>query len=390
MQQVINQDITPLCRGPGVPRPATTVSGDSPRAEQYFTEDVVYFDEHEVGSRAAFLRGERAAAQERPGRWDEAVTLSTALLVVSAGVSPLYRIRPLDVLGVIRARRGQPDAWKHLDEAAAAADTAGEPEWIIAVRLARDPGRSREADPARAGRARGDLRRAQQRRDRRQSGPVHQDRRPSPLRRAGQTRRPARVLCGSRARRWCARSGPDATGQDKPVPIRVGYRDTPPVPVRIARRDPGAARIDQAVNHALVDLAADVEDDQVLRGGRGWRRILGIADEFKMPGSTGPANHQQRVATFGGMISPEQYLESEAPDPESLRSPQVMTRPGDAHMISCTRLHSPILAQRSQGASDIADGAAGLSQCLMAICWVAMLLAMPAWLVSMTKLPAAV
>jgi DNA-binding CsgD family transcriptional regulator/tetratricopeptide (TPR) repeat protein len=105
-------------------------------AEQYFTEGVAYCDEHEVGSHAAFLRGERAAALERTGRWDEAVALSTALLV-SADVSPLYRIRPLEVLGVIRARRGQPGAWEYLDEAAASADTAGEPEWIIAVRLAR-------------------------------------------------------------------------------------------------------------------------------------------------------------------------------------------------------------------------------------------------------------
>jgi DNA-binding CsgD family transcriptional regulator/tetratricopeptide (TPR) repeat protein len=105
-------------------------------AERYFTDGVAYCDEHEVGSHAAFLRGERAAALERTGRWDEAVALSTELLV-SADVSPLYRIRPLEVLGVIRARRGQPGAWKYLDEAAASADTAGEPEWIIAVRLAR-------------------------------------------------------------------------------------------------------------------------------------------------------------------------------------------------------------------------------------------------------------
>ena len=105
-------------------------------AEQYFTEGVAYCDEHEVGSHAAFLRGERAAALERTGRWDEAVALSTELLA-SADVSPLYRIRPLEVLGVICARRGQPGAWEYLDEAAASADTAGEPEWIIAVRLAR-------------------------------------------------------------------------------------------------------------------------------------------------------------------------------------------------------------------------------------------------------------
>jgi hypothetical protein len=95
------------------------------------------------------------------------------------------------------------------------------------------------------------------------------------------------------------------------------------------RGDPGAARIDQAADNVLIDLGADVEDQQVLLGGRGWGRITGIADELQMPGSIGPANHQQRMATFGGVISPEQHLQPQAPNPESLGRPQVMTRPGD-------------------------------------------------------------
>jgi DNA-binding CsgD family transcriptional regulator/tetratricopeptide (TPR) repeat protein len=105
-------------------------------AERYFTDGIAYCEEHEIGSHAAFLRGERAAALERTGRWDEAVTLSTELLA-GAGLSSLYRLHPLHVLGVIGARRGQPDAWGYLDEAAAAADASAEPQWIIPVRLAR-------------------------------------------------------------------------------------------------------------------------------------------------------------------------------------------------------------------------------------------------------------
>jgi DNA-binding CsgD family transcriptional regulator/tetratricopeptide (TPR) repeat protein len=105
-------------------------------AEQYFIDGVAYCDEHDVGSFAAALRGERAAALERTGRWDEAVALSTAHLA-SADVSPLYRLRPLEVLGVIRARRGEPGAWEYLDEAAATADASGEPQCIIPMRLAR-------------------------------------------------------------------------------------------------------------------------------------------------------------------------------------------------------------------------------------------------------------
>jgi DNA-binding CsgD family transcriptional regulator/tetratricopeptide (TPR) repeat protein len=105
-------------------------------AERYFIEGVAYCDEHDVGSHAGFLRGARAMALGRTGRWDEAVTLSTELLA-SADVSPLYRLCPLHVLGVIRARRGEPGAWEYLDEAAAAADASTQPKWIIPVRLAR-------------------------------------------------------------------------------------------------------------------------------------------------------------------------------------------------------------------------------------------------------------
>jgi len=105
-------------------------------AERYFTDGMVYCEEHELGSHAAFLRGERAAALERTGRWDEAVTLSTEVLD-GADLSSLYRLHPLHVLGVIRARRGEPDAWGYLDEAAAAADASAQPQWIIPVRLAR-------------------------------------------------------------------------------------------------------------------------------------------------------------------------------------------------------------------------------------------------------------
>jgi len=103
-------------------------------AERYFIDGVAYCDEHDIVSYAAFLRGERAAALERTGRWDEAVALSTALL--TRADAPIYRLSALQVLGMIRARRGEPGAWEYLDEAAAAADGTGEPQWIISARLA--------------------------------------------------------------------------------------------------------------------------------------------------------------------------------------------------------------------------------------------------------------
>jgi len=120
-------------------------------AERYFTEGVAYCDEHDLGVGAAFLRGERVAALERTGRWDEAVALSAELLA-SADLSPLDRFRPLQVLGVIRARRGEPGAWAYLDEAAATADASGEPQCIIPVRLARADAYWLQGEPRRAAR----------------------------------------------------------------------------------------------------------------------------------------------------------------------------------------------------------------------------------------------
>jgi DNA-binding CsgD family transcriptional regulator/tetratricopeptide (TPR) repeat protein len=105
-------------------------------AERYFTDGVLFCVEHDLDTHGVFIRGERAVALERTGRWDEAVTLSAELLA-SADPSSLYRLHPLHVLGVIRARRGEPGAWEYLDDAAAAADASAEPSWIIPVRLAR-------------------------------------------------------------------------------------------------------------------------------------------------------------------------------------------------------------------------------------------------------------
>ena len=104
-------------------------------AERYFTDGIAYCDEHDLGSHAVFLRGQRQLPWSRPGagmrRWRSVPNCWPA-----ADVS-VYRLGPLQALGVIRARRGEPGAWEYLDEAAAAADASGEPQWIIPVRLAR-------------------------------------------------------------------------------------------------------------------------------------------------------------------------------------------------------------------------------------------------------------
>jgi predicted Zn-dependent protease len=62
----------------------------------------------------------------------------------------VYRLAALEVLGVIRARRGEPGAWEYLDEETAAADAAGQPQWIIGARLARAEAHWLQGEPGRA------------------------------------------------------------------------------------------------------------------------------------------------------------------------------------------------------------------------------------------------
>jgi DNA-binding CsgD family transcriptional regulator/tetratricopeptide (TPR) repeat protein len=105
-------------------------------AERYFTEGVAYCDDHDITTYSIFLRSERTSALERTGRWDEAVAICHELLR-KGGPSPNIRLCPLNRLGMIRARWGEPGAWERLDEAIEYADRAGEPQSIVPVRLAR-------------------------------------------------------------------------------------------------------------------------------------------------------------------------------------------------------------------------------------------------------------
>jgi DNA-binding CsgD family transcriptional regulator len=97
---------------------------------------VAYCDEHDIGTFGICLRGERTGTLVMLGRWDESAALSRELLTRSQA-SPVNRISPLTSLGEILARRGQPGAQEHLDEAMRSADATTIPSHILRVRLAR-------------------------------------------------------------------------------------------------------------------------------------------------------------------------------------------------------------------------------------------------------------
>ena len=120
-------------------------------AERCFAEGIAYCDEHDIGTYGTCLRGERTSTLEKRGRWDEAASLGEELLAGS-GASPVNRINPLMSLGKIRARRGETAARDRLDEAVAAADGTGEPQWIISARLASAEGHWLEGKPDSAAR----------------------------------------------------------------------------------------------------------------------------------------------------------------------------------------------------------------------------------------------
>jgi DNA-binding CsgD family transcriptional regulator len=119
-------------------------------AEPYYLDGIAYCDEHDLTTWASSLRGQRADALEKTGRWDEAVTLATDLLR-GADPSPINRVCPLTDLGLIRGRRGEPGAWDYLDQAMTDADQSGEPQRIVPARLARAEVYWLEGKPGEAG-----------------------------------------------------------------------------------------------------------------------------------------------------------------------------------------------------------------------------------------------
>jgi tetratricopeptide (TPR) repeat protein len=109
-------------------------------AEQVIVEAMAYCDEHDVATYGNCVLGARGDVFRTTGRWDEAVALSNAQMA-KPHLSPVNRLQPMITLGWIGLRRGDPAAWDLLDAAAAAAESLGEPSWLVATRLARAEGR---------------------------------------------------------------------------------------------------------------------------------------------------------------------------------------------------------------------------------------------------------
>ena len=83
-----------------------------------------------------YLLAYRARIELDQGQWTEAAD-TTRLILSERWISTLPRTVAHTVLGLVRARRGDPEAWPALDEALALAEGTGEPERLAPVAAAR-------------------------------------------------------------------------------------------------------------------------------------------------------------------------------------------------------------------------------------------------------------
>jgi len=104
--------------------------------ESYADEGIAYATERDLDSWRLYMLGTRAVAALEQGRWDEAA--DTAGEVVRSGkAAAIHRAPSLVVLGHVRARRGDPEAWLVLEEALALVQPIGELQRLAPVAVAR-------------------------------------------------------------------------------------------------------------------------------------------------------------------------------------------------------------------------------------------------------------
>ncbi len=103
--------------------------------DRYFPAGNEYCIEHGLDLWARYLHVYYARTELDRGRWARA---SAAIpKSVDAPGTPLARIGALVILGLVRARRGDPAQWTALDEAAELAERSGELQWLAPVTAAR-------------------------------------------------------------------------------------------------------------------------------------------------------------------------------------------------------------------------------------------------------------
>jgi len=104
-------------------------------ADRVHAEGLLYCDEHDMATFGTCLRSVQGDAQFGQGQWWAAADVCRKVL--GTGASPSSRSSPLQTLGRILARRGEDEAWVHLDEAVHNADESLDPGLIVEAYPAR-------------------------------------------------------------------------------------------------------------------------------------------------------------------------------------------------------------------------------------------------------------
>jgi DNA-binding CsgD family transcriptional regulator/tetratricopeptide (TPR) repeat protein len=102
--------------------------------DPYYTDGSQYCSEHGLDLWARYLHVYYARTELDRGRWDAATSAVPASVDVPG--TPLARITALVILGLVRARRGDPEHRSVLDEAARLAERSGELQWLGPVTAA--------------------------------------------------------------------------------------------------------------------------------------------------------------------------------------------------------------------------------------------------------------
>ncbi len=103
-------------------------------AERHISAGLAYCEGIDFDVYRYYLLSWRAKLQLAAGRWNEAAQTAEICL---GEPCPFARIHALVALGLVRARRGDPDPWTPLDEALELAQPRRELQWIAPVAIAR-------------------------------------------------------------------------------------------------------------------------------------------------------------------------------------------------------------------------------------------------------------
>lgn len=107
------------------------------KADEYFSSGIEYSSEKDIDTLGLCMEGYNTKTKLYRGDWDDAVEMAGSVLK-RKNVPLINKIIPLSVVGIIRARRGDPGALSALDELNALGTNIGEVvEMIVPIKTAR-------------------------------------------------------------------------------------------------------------------------------------------------------------------------------------------------------------------------------------------------------------